>query len=318
MEYSNKPSKKFKEAFLKLKNIPTIITFHSFGDLDACSSAIALKEFLGQKTIIAVQDTINSQAKIVLKDYYKKFLKFEQARKIYKNAKIILVDCNHKSLLRHEINEVDFLIDHHAIGKDSLKVKHSFVWPEASSTAELIAKLIKPNPRTAKLLIMGILADSSFLTHANAETFYIMYKLLKENNLDFEKILTDMDIIESSKKRVEVLEAIKNIKIVESKGYVCAFGIVKEYQAIIAENLIRIGADVAFVASNKEDCVICARMHKRNLFKVDLISIVEEIGKIIKGEGGGHPLAAAVSGKEKKKCQIALEKAKELFFSQLK
>ncbi|MEM4137385.1 MAG: DHH family phosphoesterase [Candidatus Anstonellaceae archaeon] len=316
--YSRLPSKSFRKNLFSLIGKRSIITFHSFGDLDSCASSIALSELLGKSSIIAMQDTVQSDVKNLIKDYYPKFMKFSKAIELYPNAPIIVVDCNEKNLLLNNVEEADFLIDHHALSQNSIKAKNYFVWPEASSTSELVAKLFMPSEKVASLLILAIVADSAKLINSSSDTFYVLHKLLKKYDLDFQEVCQPLYVPYPFKKRLEILKSLSSINFYHENGYIVASGSSKIYSGLIAESLIKIGADVAFIASTNKFCIISARMHKRNLFSVDLVKIVKEVGVLLGGDGGGHSLAACASGPKIENCTAALELAKNLFFEQIK
>ncbi|MCX8163342.1 MAG: DHH family phosphoesterase [Candidatus Micrarchaeota archaeon] len=317
VKYSSNPTKKFKKNFFSIVGKPTIITFHSLADLDCCASAIAIQEFLGKNSIIAMQDSVQSEVKNIIRNYYSSFLKFSKAKKLYPNAKIIVLDCNEKNLLLNNVQKADFLIDHHALSNNSIKAENSFVCPEASSTAELVAKIVQPSKEVAALLVLAIVSDSAKLIHANYETFYTLYKLLKENNLNFEEVCQPLYSPLSAKIRMEILKALPNIELSTKSGYIVATGLSPSHPSLVAEALIKIGADVAFVASIQNNCVISARMHKRNLFAAQLPLIMKKVAKVLGGEGGGHPLAAAASGPKIENSSKSLKLAKKLFFKQI-
>jgi nanoRNase/pAp phosphatase (c-di-AMP/oligoRNAs hydrolase) len=318
------PTKAFKKKIFALKSKPCIITFHTFADLDAIASALALKEFLGKKCLIALQDTISKHAKKIIKKYNlnKNFLKFKEAKKIYPKAKIILLDCNEKNLLIEKLEYVDYLIDHHAFNENSILAKNYWVDPQASSTAQLVSKLLENQVLSslmAKLLLFAIITDSANFSYANNETFRQIYKLLEKYKIDFEDLIQELDEFNKDINDPKIFYYISSAQYFISQNYVCTIAQAENQPSDVAEKLIKIGADIAFVYSIKNDnLIISARLNKKNRYKVDLIEIVQKIGKIINGSGGGHPLAAAACGKNVQKLNEALEMAKFLFFSQIK
>jgi len=323
IEYKQNCPKDLKKYLISLKNTPLIITFHSFGDIDSCTSALALKRFLGPAAIIALQDTINSQAKNVLKDYLKEFVKFKKAIKKFPNAKIIVLDCNEPGMLKHNIKQVDVLIDHHALQQKTIKSKYYWIDPEASSSAQMIAQLIKPKkqPQIAKLLLLGIVNDSANFSHANYNTFLITGKLLKDNNIKFEDIEKELYYYDKLEKRLEIIKSFSAAKIYSQYGFIAMTAKVDRYETSIAENFIKVGVDVAFVASKKDkSTIIVARLNKKNSTFVDLSLLMGRVGQMFKGNGGGHPMAAAASFEitDDKTIDKILEIAKNNFFEIIK
>ncbi|MFH1306251.1 MAG: DHH family phosphoesterase [Candidatus Micrarchaeota archaeon] len=314
--YSPSPPKKIKKIFSSFKKKKAIITFHSLADLDACASALVLAQELGNAEI-GMPDRINSESKRVLGKNSGKFLKFLELRKKFPKAKIILLDCNEKSLLPHlHENEADVLIDHHALQKNSVDAKIKWINPEASSTSEMIGELVKnPDAFQAKMLVLGILSDSANLANANAGTFSVLSKLLSKCNESYEAMHSMLRIPRSVESRMRVLEGLRNINFMQKGGIICAIAQVSSNESHVADAFIRAGADGAFVgAAGRNSARVSARVKQRMVAHIDLPKLMGEVGKIIGGGGGGHPAAAGATGANPQKLGEALALAQKLFF----
>jgi len=317
ISYSKAPSKKFLSALKELRGKRCIITFHSLADLDACASALALAQHMGKKCVIAMQDRINSQSRVVLGEDAKEFSNFGQAVKKFPKAPIILLDCNDKTLLpQMQDKRVHILIDHHAKGEGSVSAKFEWVNPEFSSCAQMISSLLKkPGAMQAKILILGILADSANLASADPDAFLQIARLLEIYGEDFERLQGTLHSPRPAEGRMAVLEGLRNISFARKGDIICAIAQVGSYESHVADAFIRAGADGAFVGSaSKNSAKISARIGGRIEPHLNLPALMEEVGKIIGGSGGGHPLAAGASGKIAQNIEKALLIAQKKFF----
>jgi len=317
IDYSKVPSKKFLAALKALRGKRCIITFHSLADLDACASALALAQHMGKKCIIAMQDRINSQSKRVLGEDAAKFFEFGRAIKKFPEAQIILLDCNDKMLLpKMQSQKVHILIDHHAKSANCINAKYEWVNPEFSSCSQMVSSLLKSaDAKQAKILILGILADSANLLSADSDAFFQIARLLEICGEDFERLQSLLHAPRPAEGRVAVLEGLRNISFAKKGDVVCAIAQVCSCESHVADAFIRAGADGAFVGSgSKNSAKISARIRGRMEAHINLPALMDEVGKIIDGSGGGHPLAAGASGKNAQKLEEALNFAQKKFF----
>jgi len=121
--YCKNPPKKLLLELKKLRKKNCIVTFHSLADLDALCAALTLQIELGKNCIVAAQDRVNSQCKRVIEpSLLKNVQKFSEVIEKNKSSKIILLDCNEKTLVpKMKKDRAQILIDHHAKTKDSIK-----------------------------------------------------------------------------------------------------------------------------------------------------------------------------------------------------
>lgn len=293
-----------------------LITFHSLGDMDACASALALASHIGKKAMVCPPDRVNSESRRVLGKETAKFTPFSNAIEDFQDAKVVLLDCNDRSLAGH-VTTCDLLIDHHAMQRDSIRGQMEYVDPESSSTSEIIAMIIgKPAPYQADLLIYGILSDSARLSRATPRTFEAMALLLKRATADYEGFLTALEKPQDAPGRAAVLEGLRNATWQEKGGLVAACAAVSSHESHVAEALVRAGADCAFAGTSGSGCRISARMRPAHSSRVDLPHLMAKIGRLIGGHGGGHPAAAGASGTKDGMLDEALGLAMRDFFIQ--
>ncbi len=313
---------KIKEALRSLNGKPAIITFHSLGDLDACAGALALARFLGKEAMVAPPDRTNSESRRLLGAQLLDALSFEQARKRFPSAPVVLLDANDRSILPQfskegggEDGPVFLLIDHHAPGADSVRAQIEWIDPQASSVCEMVGALVGPaGPESARWLIWGILSDSAQLVRADTRTFSMMADLLAKADMSYEEILHALEHPASPQARAAVLEGLRQAVWLHKGGLVVATAVVSSHESHVADALVRAGADAAFVGTQDgKGARISARLRPALSSRLDLPKIMRETGRIVGGDGGGHPCAAGASGPRWDKLESALFLAQRLF-----
>ncbi|MDE1798010.1 MAG: DHH family phosphoesterase, partial [Candidatus Micrarchaeota archaeon] len=241
-----------KKALNALKGKSVIITFHSSADLDACASAYALAGELGEQAVVAPPDRINSESRRLLGEQAKAWPLFSKARAAHPHAPVILLDANDPSILPQFKREggspskpayspaVDILIDHHAPQGGSVSSPVAWIDPDASSTCELAAHFVpRPTAEQARALVLGILSDSARLVRADAETFAVLSRLLRECPQSYEQLLTELEQPASPASRAAVLEGLRQTAWLNEGSWVVATATVASHEAHVADALVR-------------------------------------------------------------------------------
>jgi phosphoesterase RecJ-like protein len=293
--------------FLKsVREKRALIIIHSLADLDAVGSALALKTFLKNSSITA-SDLPSEKARKLLK-----FLKSEITVGGKLSCDVLFVlDTNSYDMLGNLADAVKnfkgkmAVIDHHSLHPDSINADHLLVDNRYLSTSELIYELLrelncKVSEREALCLLCGIIDDSAGFRNANRKTFSNIAKLLGKTRMEYEDVLrlveTDMDVSQ----RIALLTAFKRAEVERVGDYIIAKSAVGSFEAKAADALIKVGADFSFVGCrSKREVRISARMrdHFLNELGINLgTQVMEKVGKILKGSGGGHACAAGANG----------------------
>jgi len=292
----------------------TLITFHSLGDLDCVGSAIALKRFLKNAQIVA-PDKLSSEGKLFLRYIGEEVKLFSEVNKDDYEVFIVLETSSAALIPQAKDIWVDCIIDHHSIHEDAISAKLALVDEKASATCEIVYRLIgdRIDKKSALCLLVGIIADSYRFRSATKETFEITGELLHKVKMEYSDVLalTERKLILPEK--IALLKAFERAKHTIVGDVVIVTSQVGSYEAHAATALVSLGADFAFVAAmGKNDARISARMNERYAGKVNLADIMAEVARIVKGTGGGHPVAAGATGTDETRIGEALEKCVEL------
>jgi len=197
------------------------------------------------------------------------------------------------------------IVDHHYPNPETTKIcKLCIIDKGAAANCEIIYRLfkeakVKPDFSEAKALIIGIAFDTRHFGLANASTFEIMAKLVSVG-IDVQTTLQEFALPIDNSERLAKLKACKRARIERINGWIIAVSHVSAYQAPAARSLVDLGAHVAGVAGLKngkiEVSLRCTRQFSEqagiNLGK----DVAAPLGEFLSGVGGGHAMAAGVSG----------------------
>jgi len=197
------------------------------------------------------------------------------------------------------------VIDHHHPNPETTRIcKLSIIDEKAGANCEIVYKLFKqaktkPDFNEAKALFVGIAFDTRHFALASAMTFAIVAKLVSQG-IDVQQTLPEFALPIDNSERLAKLKACKRAKIVRVNDWIIALSHVSAYQAPAAKALVDLGANASAVAGEKngkmEVSLRCTRQFTEeagvNLGK----DVAAPLGEFLKGVGGGHAMAAGVSG----------------------
>jgi len=197
------------------------------------------------------------------------------------------------------------IIDHHSLSPDTTKIcKLCIIDDKAAANCEIVYRLFKqakskPDFNEAKALFVGIAFDTRHFALASASTFLIAAKLVSEG-IDVQKTLAEFALPIDDSERLAKLKACKRAKIVRVKGWIIAFSHVSAYQAPTARALVDLGAQAAAVAGLKNGKIQVSLRCTRQFTEETGVNLGRDIatplGEFLQGVGGGHAMAAGVSG----------------------
>ena len=304
-----------------------LLLCHRSADADAICSAYGLqgllKRFLPDIVIeIGCPQGINKPSKYLL-DHMPITVNLKP--NIESAEVIVLLDMNTMEQL-DEVVEVlkkspapKIIIDHHAPNSETIAVcKVCIIDDKAAANCELIYRLfeeaeVTPNLNEAKALFVGIAFDTRHFALANSPTFGTIAKLVSVG-IDAQETLSLFALPIEPSERVAKLKACKRAKIVKVDGWIIALSHVSSFQASAAKAIVDLGAHMAAVAGKKNGKVELSLRSTRQFNEqtgIHLgVDIATPLGEYFGGVGGGHAMAAGVSGKGE--IQEALKKCLSL------
>ena len=287
-------------------NYSFLLLCHHNADPDSLGSAIAFSRYLtsiGLKNRIGVAQSVSS--------YAKRLLHFAQVEKNPSVLEDVIVIFDTSSLEQLEPIKVPegrytIVIDHHIEKENPIRADIKIVDSSRTSTAEIVWELLEYfgfyDEVSARVLLAGILTDTANFRYANSKTFKTVSKILEKFDIQMGEIynlvapVTDENIDQA--KRMAILKACQRMEIKKVDSYIIALSKVSAYESLACKVFLQLGADVAIVGSDKKGVRISARA-KESLVKkgLHLGKLMEKVGPIIDGSGGGHSGAAGANGK---------------------
>jgi nanoRNase/pAp phosphatase (c-di-AMP/oligoRNAs hydrolase) len=227
---------------------------------------------------------------------------------------VVLLDTNSRFQLGNTLQHIPenpsktIVIDHHEKNPEiDLISDHQIVHDDKSSTCEIMVNLysdlgVQIDASTANLLLTGMIFDTRRFFYAGLETLSTAMKLI-EAGADYEECVRSLLIKPDRSERIARLKAATRVKVHLIGDWIVATSKINAFEASACRGLIELGADVAIVAGNpSKDVVRFSSRSTRDFFEKTGVSlgshVMEPIGQLIEGEGGGHANAAGANGKK--------------------
>lgn len=298
---------KLKHFIETSKEKSFLLLCHHNADPDSLGSAIAFArylDFLGIENRIGVAQSVSS--------YAKRLLEFRDVEINPEVGEDVIVIFDTSSLEQLEPVQIPagkpvIVIDHHVEKERPMHADIRLVDPSRTSTAEIVWEFFEHvgfyDEIAAKAILAGIITDTANFRFANADTFEAVSKILRRFEISIGEIqslvapVSDENIDQS--KKVAILKACQRMGLKKVGRFVVAYSRVSAYESLACKVFLQIGADVAVVGSEKKGVRISARA-KDALVKsgLHLGKLMEKVGPIIDGSGGGHAGAAGANGKK--------------------
>jgi len=300
------------ETFFKSHHKKILILCHQNADPDALCSAYAIKNlvahlFPGIELLIG-SDDLNKISNGILEDLQ---IPLAKNFNIELFDAFIIVDTNNVEQLGcyrsvSTLSKPIMFIDHHTPHLSTTQItKYVVIDETSSSTAEIVYNLfkeagIKPSPDTAMALLIGITYDSKHFLLANASTFKAATDLI-DAGADYTSVVERLRILMPRSERIARLKAINRAQISDVRNWLIAVSNVSAYEASACRALIETGADIAIVGAERKNEIRISARATQNIHKktgIHLGKLMEELGTIVEGMGGGHSTAAGFNGKD--------------------
>ncbi len=242
------------------------------------------------------------------------------ASHLHKNSKknmLLILDTNKKELVQNDsilkLFDKTVIIDHHSLGKTTIKDSFIIQDDNTSSTCEMITNLIEfydvsVDPYFATVLLSGIVLDTNnFMLKTTAETYYAAY-YLASLGASAKKVqyLLKQDIIEYTERQ----KLLARLEILHDK---VAFTKATPYTIYRREELAKL-ADTLLFFNGIEASFVIGKVDKdtigisaRSLGNYEISKILEKLG------GGGDEYNGATTFKNK-----TIKEVEDLLKKQLK
>jgi nanoRNase/pAp phosphatase (c-di-AMP/oligoRNAs hydrolase) len=301
-------------SILKANQVAFVLLLcHRSADADAICSAYGLQRLLKRfapnvMVEIGCPQGVNKPSKLLLE---KMPITVNMKPNIESADVIVLMDMNTIDQL-DEVAEtikksaaLKIIVDHHFPNPETTKIcKLCILDDTAAANCEIVYKLyrqakVKPDQNEAKAMFIGIAFDSRHFALASAKTLQIVAHLVSVC-IDVQETLAEFNLPIDTSERLAKLKACKRAKIIRQGDWIIALSHVSAYQAPAAKALIDLGAHVSAVAGLKNGKIDVSLRSVRQFAEETRINLGKDIatplGQFVQGVGGGHAMAAGVSG----------------------
>lgn len=309
-----------------------VITFHTIGDRDAVGSAMALASYFVNASVVT-PDFITANARHMLSTLG---LSGKVTGKLPDNTEVVIVcDANNTYALADmgqrilEKGTELLFIDHHA-PHDGGRAQDSIFNDESyNSTASIVYDALKLlgsdiAKETAVLLLNGIIADSADLQNSSPLTFRQIAELLETAGMTFSFVAQHFKAEVPTANRYRVIRDVFSAHAEMVGKYVLVYGKASEHANVVADAALRLDCDASvFWTASASEASMSARLRSPcdKELQIHLGAVMEDIGPMLGGEGGGHACAAGAYGPDREKaeqaCMEAVRQIKDKMISSL-
>jgi nanoRNase/pAp phosphatase (c-di-AMP/oligoRNAs hydrolase) len=291
-----------------------LLLCHQNSDPDAVCSAYALQGLLEKmRPNLTIEIGTGQGVSRLTRNLFSYFPVKVNLQPNVENAQtIVLLDTNTLQQLNGLAERVRktkapiIVVDHHTAHPETeLVSKLCITKEEAPSTCNIIYDFyneqgIKPNLNQARALFLGIAFDTRHFVLANSSTFKAIADLV-DCGVNAQEALRMLALPMDLSERVARVKACRRSKVIRIENWIMAFSHVSAFQASAARALLDIGAHVSVVAGNKgENLEISLRCTHEFTEKTGIHlgkDIAKPIGEAMRGQGGGHAMAAGINAK---------------------
>ncbi|MHA1144866.1 MAG: DHH family phosphoesterase [Candidatus Helarchaeota archaeon] len=289
------------------------IMLHKNADPDAVGGGFALYSLIKKICPDIEVKICGDEVSLVSKKIIEKLkIPFLEDLKDFNPDCLLLFDLNSPELLgkhRDLLNSsrLVYLIDHH---HQSEAVKDltswSFVDAGSPSASELVYRLYEEldvplDLVVAEAILVGMVSDSRHFLLANENTFEVAAALLKLK-VPYAEIVELLKFDMDRPEKLARLKAAQRMKIHQIHGKTVVFSQVSSYDASACRALLGLGADAVFIFLKRKNEVRISARSTYSFSKETGIhlgrDIMEPLGPLIDGSGGGHENAAGCNGKK--------------------
>ncbi len=295
-----------------------VIITHRNADPDAVASAYATKLVVenivrGTEVSIVHPDGISHASKQLLS---KVGISYDYSREPHLQPRdfVLLIDVARieqtglvMDYVRNLVESGDVkigLIDHHETYSELLSLASFYLYdPKASSSSELVYELaseygIELPKQALTLLLGGIVFDTRRFVIVSPRVFRVVAELIEKGG-NYGLVLESMYQRPSFAERVARLKSIKRARMLKlGDDVIIAVSHVSAYEGSAARALIDAGADLAIVVGSHNGEVRISTRASQRFIEVTGIAtskLMEYLASKLKGAGGGHSLAAALT-----------------------
>ena len=290
-----------KDIADRLEGKNKVILVHGNADMDALGSAYALSVCFPNADICALNG-VDRVARMVTEKMELNILEtFDE--KDY--DLIVTVDTSSPDQLDQgnaPPKEKTLVIDHHQ-RNGKWDDYDSYIDDTKVACTEIILDILRESGKgisrdVGLMLLGGMLTDSGHFQFADPRLLDDFSYVMKETGIQMDEAMTLTRSEPSMSERVSVMKCVQRSKFDRVGDMVVATSYGGSFEAAGCRALLSAGADVVFVASQREESFRMSARATQNMIRrgFNLGEIIKDIGNETDNDGGGHEGAAGISG----------------------
>ncbi len=277
----------------------TTVVLHGNADPDAVSSAFAISKAF-EDVVIAAPGGLDRASKVLAKQ-----LDIDIVMESLPDSKRVLVlDTSGPDQIPIEFDYSDaIVVDHHAKNRAWDDCRLYYCDDSKASCAEIVYELLKaagkvPDRDVSLALMAGILTDTGRFKFARPGSMVTFAELMQLHDIDMDEAMMMVSLETDPSEKISQLRGAQRLKYWKIGRRIVAISQGSAFEASVCKALVHLGADVAFVGSQRGDTFrISARATSEMAREgVHLGKLLNGVGSETSNGGGGHPGAAGISG----------------------
>lgn len=283
-----------------IKGGGTLVLLHGNADADALASAFAVQSSFPD-VFIGATGGLDRVSKIMSKN-----LGIETIENVSKilHARILILDTSGPEQLTGDYKlDNAIVVDHHTRNSKWQGAMMYHCDDSKTSCSEIVYDLLKaagktPTRNVALALMFGILTDSGYFKFARPNALVTFSELMSLNGIQMDEAMGLVELDIDISERISQLKGAQRLKYWKVGDAIVAVSQGSAYEASVCKALLGLGADIAFVGSQRGDLFrISGRATQAMVRKgVHLGKLLGGIGAETTNGGGGHPGAAGLTG----------------------
>lgn len=277
-----------------------LILVHGNADPDALGSAYALAKAFPPAAILPVEGLDRTSKNVSARLGMELLVRAERSYPLI----VVLDTSSPEQLGPYSQMQGDMIIIDHHCPSTKWEGRGTYICDDSKrSCAELVLELIrlagKPITRDMALaLCAGILTDTGHFRFSNPASLRAFASLLDDTNLSMEEVLSITESPVDISERVAQLKGGQRMRFERVGEYVVAVSQGSSFESSVCKALLNLGADIAFVASQRnEEFRLSARARQDLVRKgLHLGQLLGNVGEETDNDGGGHGGAAGLVG----------------------
>jgi phosphoesterase RecJ-like protein len=277
----------------------TAVVLHGNADPDALSSAFAIaKAFDG--VVISAPGGLDRVSKVLAQQLGIDVV----LDSVPKADRILVLDTSGPDQIPVDLDYSDaIIVDHHARNRmwEGARLYHCD--DTKASCAEIVFELLKaagkrPDRMATLALMTGIVTDTGYFKFARPASMIAFAELMQLHDIDMDEVTSMVSLEADQSEKISQLRGAQRLKYWKVGSRIVAVSQGSAFEASVCKALVHLGADVAFVGSQRGDTFrISARATSEMVREgIHLGKLLSGVGSETSNGGGGHPGAAGISG----------------------